>query len=136
MIEIIPVLAATRHETEPVSTNLPDRPAGADDGWHFVVAPYLWIPWMYGTVGALDREVHVYATPGEIFSHFRFGLMGFVEADHKRIVLPLDMVWARFGEDKALPLPNVPSPNFSDASGIGTLAIQLFFLLKLCSPSG
>jgi hypothetical protein len=33
--------------------------------------------------------------------------MGLVEADHKRIVLPLDMVWARFGEDKALPLPNV-----------------------------
>jgi hypothetical protein len=61
---------------------------------------------MYGT-GALDREVHVYATPGEIFSHFRFGLMGLVEADHKRIVLPLDMVWARFGDDKALPLPNV-----------------------------
>jgi hypothetical protein len=28
--------------------------------------------------------------------------MGLVEADHKRIVLPLDMVWARFGEDKAL----------------------------------
>jgi hypothetical protein len=81
--------------------------ATADDGWHFVVAPYLWIPWTYGTVGALDREVHVYATPGEIFSHFRFGLMGLVEADHKRIVLPLDIIWARFGEDKALPFPNV-----------------------------
>jgi len=81
--------------------------AAADDGWHFVVAPYLWIPWMYGTVGARGHDAHVYATPGEIFSHFRFGLMGLVEADHKRIVLPLDIVWARFGDDKALPLPDV-----------------------------
>ena len=79
----------------------------ADDGWHFVVAPYLWLPWTYGTVGALGREVHVYADPSQIFSHFRFGLMGLVEADHKRIVLPLDMIWARFGDDKALPFPNV-----------------------------
>jgi hypothetical protein len=79
----------------------------ADDGWHFVVAPYLWLPWTYGTVGTVDRQVHVYADPGQIFSHFRFGLMGLIEADHKRIVLPLDMIWARFGEDKALPFPNV-----------------------------
>jgi len=35
----------------------------ADDGWHFIVAPYLWLPWTYGTVGALDREVHFYADP-------------------------------------------------------------------------
>jgi hypothetical protein len=45
--------------------------------------------------------------PMRFFCIVRFGLMGSVEADHKRIVLPLDMVWARFGEDKALPLPNV-----------------------------
>jgi hypothetical protein len=79
----------------------------ADDGWHFVVAPYLWLPWTYGTVGGLGREVHVYADPSQIFSHFRFGLMGLIEADHKRVVLPLDIIWARFGDDKALPFPNV-----------------------------
>jgi hypothetical protein len=45
--------------------------------------------------------------PMRFFRIVRFGLMGLVEGDHKRIVLPLDMVWARFGEDKALPLPNV-----------------------------
>jgi len=89
------------------STGTSPNTAAADDSWHFVVAPYLWIPWVYGTVGARGHDTHVHATPGEIFSHFRFGLMGLVEADHKRIVLPLDIVWARFGDDKALPLPDV-----------------------------
>lgn len=88
-------------------TTSPNTSAAADDGWHFVVAPYLWIPWVYGTAGALGHDTHIHATPGEIFSHFRFGLMGLVEADHKRIVLPLDIVWGRFGDDKALPLPDV-----------------------------
>jgi len=89
------------------STGTSPSTASADDGWHFAVAPYLWLPWVHGTVGARGHDTQVHATPGEIFSHFRFGLMGLVEADHKRIVLPLDIVWARFGDDKALPLPDV-----------------------------
>jgi hypothetical protein len=89
------------------TTASPITSSAAGDGWHFVVAPYLWLPWMYGTAGAFGHDTHVYATPGDIFSHFRFGLMGLVEADHKRIVLPLDIIWARLGDDKALPFPNL-----------------------------
>jgi hypothetical protein len=79
----------------------------ADDGWHFVVAPYLWLTGMHGTVGTEAREVGVHASAADLFSHFRFGLMGLVEADHKRLVLPLDIVWARLGDNQALPFPNI-----------------------------
>jgi hypothetical protein len=33
--------------------------------------------------------------------------MGSVEARHKWLLLPVDMVWARLGDDKAIPFPNL-----------------------------
>ena len=78
-----------------------------DDSWHFSLTPYLWLPGVHGTVGALGRGISVHATPGELLSHFRFGLMGTVEARYKRLLLPLDVIWVRLGDDKALPFPNL-----------------------------
>jgi hypothetical protein len=72
--------------------------------WHFMVAPYLWLPWVYGTIGANGHDAHFYATPGDLLSHFRFGLLGVVEPDYKRIVMPLDIIWMRLGDSKALPI--------------------------------
>jgi hypothetical protein len=71
------------------------------------VAPYLWLTGVRGTVGAFGHDVGVHASAGDLLSHFRFGLMGLVEADQKRLVLPLDIIWARLGDDKALPFPNL-----------------------------
>jgi len=75
--------------------------------WHFAVSPYLWFPGVHGTIGALGRDVSVHATPGDLLSNFRFGLMGAFEARYKRIVLPLDLMWIRLEDDKALPFPNL-----------------------------
>jgi hypothetical protein len=75
--------------------------------WHFDVSPYLWFPGVHGTIGALGRDVSVHASPGDLLSHFRFGLMAYVEPRYKRIVMPLDLVWVRLGDDKALPFPNL-----------------------------
>jgi hypothetical protein len=90
-------------------TSSPNTSTAADDGWHFVVAPYLWLTGIHGTAGTSNREISVHASAGDLLSHFRFGLMGLVEADHKRIVLPLDIIWARLGDNQALPFPNLPS---------------------------
>jgi len=76
-------------------------------GWHFAVSPYLWFPGVHGTVGSFGRDVSVHATPGDLLSNFRFGLMGLVDTRYKRIVLPLDMMWIRLGDDKALPFSNL-----------------------------
>jgi len=75
--------------------------------WHFDVSPYLWFPGVHGTIGALGRDVSVHASPGDLLSHFRFGLMGVVEPRYKRIVMPLDLMWVRLEDDKALPFPNL-----------------------------
>jgi hypothetical protein len=96
-------------QTQSTGTTASNTAATTDDGWHFVVAPYLWLTGIHGTAGTANREVAVHASAGDLLSHFRFGLMGLVEADHKRIVLPLDIIWARLGDNQALPFPNLPA---------------------------
>ena len=85
------------------STAAPATTAPEGD-WHFAVSPYLWVPWVYGDVGVNGNNLHFYATPDELFSHFRFGLLGLVDTRYKRIVMPLDLLWMRLADDRALPL--------------------------------
>jgi hypothetical protein len=84
-------------------------PAGStatDGGWHFAVSPYLWFPGVHGTAaGPGGRSLAFRASAADLLSHFRFGLMGAVEARHKRIVVPLDLMWIRLEDDRALPAP-------------------------------
>jgi hypothetical protein len=72
--------------------------------WHFAVSPYLWFPGVHGTVGARGHDASIHASPGDLLSHFRFGLMGLVDTRYKRIVIPVDMMWIRLGANNALPL--------------------------------
>jgi hypothetical protein len=75
---------------------------------------------MYGTVGAFDRQLSVHATPGDLLSNFRFGLMGAAELRRNRLVLPVDLFWVRLGDNKPVPLePFVTTAN---------LKAQLFIL--------
>ena len=78
-----------------------------DDAWHLSLAPYLWFPGIHGTMGVNGRTVGIHASAGDLLSNFRFGLMGAAEARRKRLLLPLDMVWVRIGDDNALPFPNL-----------------------------
>lgn len=95
--------------------------ADQSDGWHFTVSPYLWFPGVHGTVGADALPVSIHATPGDLLSHFRFGIMGLVEPRYKRILLPLDIVWVRLADDKALPLtPNGTVANLKGSEFILT----------------
>jgi hypothetical protein len=75
------------------------------DQWHFSITPYLWFPGVRGNVGALNRDVSVHASPIDLLSHFRFGLMGHADARWKRLVLPLDVFWVRLADDGAGPFP-------------------------------
>jgi hypothetical protein len=85
----------------------PASTAADEVGWHLVVSPYLWFPGVHGTVGVGGRDASVHASPGDLLSHFRFGLMGTLEARYKRLVLPVDIIWVRLGDEKALPGPNL-----------------------------
>src|SRR5262245_53431410 len=79
-------------------------PAAADDGgWHFALSPYLWFAGAHGTVGALGHNASIHASPGDLLSHFNFGLMGAAEARYNRFLLNGDMMWIRLSDDKAIP---------------------------------
>jgi hypothetical protein len=77
--------------------------ASSDEGWHLVVSPYLWFPGVHGTIGARDNLVSIHASAADLLSHFRFGLMGAADLSYKRLLAPIEMMWVRLGDDKALP---------------------------------
>jgi hypothetical protein len=79
----------------------------SDNQWHIAVSPYLWFPGVHGTIGAADHDAGFSASPIDLLSNFRFGLMGAVEARRNRLLTTIDMMWVRLRDDKALPFPNV-----------------------------
>jgi hypothetical protein len=96
-------------EAELPAVATPATPASPQVGeptsdWHFAISPYLWLPGVHGTVGAHGHDVSVHATPGDLLSNFRFGLMGLFDTRYKRIVLPVDMMWIRLSDSRGLPL--------------------------------
>src|SRR5215831_12250225 len=82
--------------------------ANPTDGWHFALSPYLWFPGVHGTaVGKNGGGLSFRASPGDLLSNFRFGLMGGVEARRKRLIITGDLLWIRLEDDKATPFPAV-----------------------------
>jgi hypothetical protein len=128
----LPAAPAVSAATPAVSDAGPSglAPAGApaastapESNWHLSISPYLWLPGVHGNVGdPSGNELGFSASPGDLLSHFRFGLMGVVEPRYKRIVMPLDIMWIRLGDDKAL--PNSPE------EGVANLKMQEFILTQ------
>jgi hypothetical protein len=121
--------AATPSDAEPVAAT----PAGGgtaaaastapESDWHFTVAPYLWFAGVHGNIGGPNGgQFSFSASPGDLLSHFRIGLMGAAEPRYKRIVMPLDIMWIRLGADRAL--PNTPG------QGVANLHATEFFLAQ------
>ena len=78
---------------------------GKDDQWHLSVSPYLWFGGVHGTLGAFGHDVGFKASAGDLLSHFRFGIMGAVEARRSRLLLSTDLMVVRLQDDHALPFP-------------------------------
>jgi hypothetical protein len=92
-------------DAETATPATPAPPVGEPTSdWHFEVSPYLWFPGVHGTIGARGHDASIHESPGDLLSHFRFGLMGLVDTRYKRIVIPVDMMWIRLGANNALPL--------------------------------
>jgi hypothetical protein len=84
---------------------------GADGGWHFAWNGYLWFPGVHGTAeGVRGNSLGFRASPGDLLSNSRFGLMGAFEARRQRLVASIDLLWIRLEDDKALPLPGFVLP--------------------------
>ena len=77
--------------------------APSDSDWHLKITPYLWFPGVSGTTGVYGHDATMHLSAGDLLSHFRIGLMGYVEARKNRFVLPLDVFWIKLRADKATP---------------------------------
>jgi hypothetical protein len=89
------------------ATSIPAPPKSAtapDDNWHLAISPYLWFAGAHGTAGFRGVDTSYHASFGDIISKFNIGLMGAAEARKKRYVFPVDFMWMKLSDDKALPV--------------------------------
>ena len=74
-----------------------------DNKWHVYSTGYLWIPGVHGTVGVRGFEASMHVTAGEIFSNFRGGFVGVFIPSYNRFSAPIDIMWMRLKDSKAIP---------------------------------
>jgi hypothetical protein len=79
------------------------QPKPSEQGWHVSFSPYLWFAGVHGTVGALGHDASVHASFRDLFSYLNIGLMFTAEPRYNRIVMPIDFMWMKLSDDKALP---------------------------------
>jgi len=96
--------ASAQAQTD-VSTAAPQpKEVSTDDGWHFAITPYIWFAGVHGTTAVLGRDVSVHASFGDIFNYLNIGAMGVIETRYKRIIMPVDFMWMKLSDEKALPI--------------------------------
>lgn len=93
----------TQTQTSSSASGKTSSPAGEDAGWHFSLSPYIWFAGAHGIVGVPRRSASIHASPGDLLSHFNFGLMGAAEARRKRFVATGDLLWIRLSDSHAVP---------------------------------
>jgi hypothetical protein len=94
---------------------------GQDDEWHIAVSPYLWLPWVHGTIGAFGRDVGFSVTPSDLLSHARLAALGAVDARRNKIVTTVDLLYMRLGANNAIPFP--PALNAITANFTGNIVV-------------
>ncbi len=119
------VITANPTAADPAPFPSPQGSAGVstnDDQWHLSVSPYLWLPGVHGTLGALGRDASFSASPSDLLSKFKFGILGVAEVRRNRILANMDLMFMRLGDDSAIPYP--PALNAVTAN----LTANLFLL--------
>jgi hypothetical protein len=95
-------------QTTSSATPPPNAPqakeASDDDGFHFLLTPYIWFAGVNGSAGVLGHDTAVHASFGDIFSYLNIGLMGVAEPRYNRIVMPVDFLWMKLSDNKGLPV--------------------------------
>ena len=115
---------AAAPDSDPPPPPPPPPPASvSSDNWRVAVSIYGWFPGMHGTIGALGHNAGVHMPFSDLF-HFLKGVIPIaVEADKGRFVMPIDFLWIRMGDDRALPLTD-----------LGQTSINLHFTQSILTP--
>jgi hypothetical protein len=99
--------ATIRAQTVAAPAAQTDNQPPSDGGWHVAIIPYIWFSGVHGTTGVLGHDASVHASFGDIFNYFNIGVMGAVEVRYNRVIMPLDCMWTKLSDNKALPLNDV-----------------------------
>ncbi len=101
----------TESTSAPQKATAPQTPSGtlfassdlSDSKWHFYGTGYIWIPGIHGTVGIRGFDASVHVTAGDIFSNFRGGFLGVFTPTYNRFSAPVDFIWMRLRDSRAIP---------------------------------
>jgi hypothetical protein len=81
----------------------------SDSKWHFYGTGYLWLPGIHGTLGVRGYDTGVHVSAIDLLSKFRLGVLGVFTPTYNRFSFPVDFMWMKLKDDKAVP----PAPNYS-----------------------
>ena len=99
---------ATAQTSSPNAFGTPDADL-TDKKWHYYGTVYLWIPGIHGTVGVRGFDTSIHVSAGDIFSNFRGGFLGVFTPAYGRFSAPVDFMWMRLEDSKAISF----APNYS-----------------------
>jgi len=100
----VPPLARGQSQNTTATPTRTDRAEAAQQGWHIDVAPYLWFPGVFGTVGSAGHDSSIHVTSIDVLSNFNFGLAGAMEARYERLLIPIDFMWVKLSDDRGIPI--------------------------------
>ena len=108
LVVLVSVLSTTiagptlRAQSTPSTSAKPDSPSPSSDGFHMDVTPYLWLAGMHGTTGVAGHDASVHASFGDIANYLNLGFMATAEARYNRVLFPMDFMWVKLTDKKAL----------------------------------
>jgi hypothetical protein len=76
-------------------------------GWRGAVSIYGWFAGVHGTAGVAGHDAGVHIPFSDLFHYLKGIIPIAVEADKGRFVMPIDYLWIKLGDDKALPLEDI-----------------------------
>src|SRR5262249_18519960 len=96
---------------DPAPAPLPAAPssreAAADDSWRVRMSIYGWFAGVHGTVGVAGHDAGIHVPFSDLFHYLKGIIPIAVEADKGRFIMPIDYIWIKLGDDKAIPFNEV-----------------------------
>lgn len=126
-VETAQVQTPVKQVVTPVNQTPSNTSPYSDGTWHFESLSYLWFPGIHGTVGARGYNASAHISASDILKNINIGIMGSFQAQHNHWAIPLDFVWAKLSDSKAL--INLPGYSVKATVKEGILTPKVAYLI-------
>ena len=107
LLAVLCVVPSFAQQDAAAATNTNGSGSPSQSDWHLSFTPYLWASGIHGTTGIRGFDTSIHADFGEILSNLDLGLMAVTELRYKKFLLPVDLMWIKISDDRALPFNRV-----------------------------